>query len=583
VSAAETPTVWRRAAVYGSLWAASEIVVGSFLHNLRIPFAGSLLAAFGVLVMTAGHRTCPERGLIWRSAVVCALMKSLSPSAVILGPMIGIAMEGVLLEACVRATGGRAVGYLAGGAMAVTWALVQRVLNALIAFGPDVVRLYVEAYGFASRALGVSRFGPFDLIAVLVVVECAIGIGAAALGLRVAGRATAASAGAAPPQAPDNRAPLAPIEADGAWSLPRLGAASGGLLAGMIVLTLLPLWAGAMYVAVYAAAVLRTYPRAASRIRRLSLWVELTVVMLLAGLLLGGARGGAAGLTNGLAAGAAMVLRAVLVLFGFSAVSVELRNPRILSWVERRRLRGLSDALGVAFSTLPVFTATIARPGAMWRRPGRLASVLIAQANATVRGVSGGGPRRRVFVLTGDTGSGKSTIARGVVDDLRTRGIRVAGILAPGLLENGRRTGFDILNLATGESAELAREHANPNGPHPQWSRFAFSPAGLALGEKALGQDAGAADIVVIDEVGPFELAGGGWASALDSLAHQSGRVMLLVVRRSVVDAVTRRWGSADTVIWDVAETSGTTIVNALAVAASEGRSFAGSRDPTSS
>ena len=94
MTAGQAPTVWRRAAIYGSLWAASEIVVGSFLHNLRIPFAGSLLAAFGVLVMTAGHRAHPERGLIWRSAVVCALMKSISPSAVILGPMVGIAMEG---------------------------------------------------------------------------------------------------------------------------------------------------------------------------------------------------------------------------------------------------------------------------------------------------------------------------------------------------------------------------------------------------------------------------------------------------------------------------------------------------------
>jgi hypothetical protein len=113
------PAVWSRAAVYGSLWAASEIVVGSFLHNLRIPFAGSLLAAFGVLVMTAGHRACPERGLIWRSALICALMKSISPSAVILGPMIGIAMEGALLEACVRLSGGRAAGYVVGGALAV--------------------------------------------------------------------------------------------------------------------------------------------------------------------------------------------------------------------------------------------------------------------------------------------------------------------------------------------------------------------------------------------------------------------------------------------------------------------------------
>jgi hypothetical protein len=151
--------VWQRAAVYGSLWAAVEIVVGSFLHNLRIPFAGTILSAFGVTVMTAGHRAFPQRGLIWRAALICALMKSISPSVIILGPMISIAMEGVLLETSVRLFGGHAVGYFIGGALAVSWSLAQRILNAVITFGPDVVRLYVETYDFASRSLGVSRFG----------------------------------------------------------------------------------------------------------------------------------------------------------------------------------------------------------------------------------------------------------------------------------------------------------------------------------------------------------------------------------------------------------------------------------------
>jgi nucleoside-triphosphatase THEP1 len=557
--------VWRRAAVYGSLWAASEIVVGSFLHNLRIPFAGSLLAAFGVLVMTAGHRACPERGLIWRAAVVCALMKSISPSAVILGPMIGIAMEGVLLEACVRLTGGHAIGYLCGGALAVAWALVQRVLNALVAFGPDVVRLYVEAYAYASRALGISSVGPFDLVAALLAAECTIGASAAALGLRAARRANAPGRDGLPPQPSAGPVPAAPIEAEGAWSLPRLAMASAGLLTGMAVVSLLPLWAGLAWVALYAAAVLRVYPRAAARIRRPSLWIELAVVMLLAGLLLGGARGGTAGMADGLLSGGAMVLRAVLVLFGFTAVSVELRNPRILGWVERRRLRGLSDALGVAFGTLPAFTAALVGPGVMWRHPGRLAAELIAQANAIASAAHDAGRLASVFILAGHTGSGKTTLAGEVVEGLRARGLRVGGILAPGLLEDGRRTGFDIANLTTGESARLAREHGAEARLHPQWSRFAFSPDGLALGQRALGPDARTADIILVDEVGPFELAGGGWAPSLDRLVGEHAGPLLLVVRASIVDAVRRRWGSGGTVVWDAAATPADEIVATIA------------------
>jgi repressor LexA len=56
-----------------------------------------------------------------------------------------------------------------------------------------VVRLYVETYGFAARTLGISGFGPFDLIATLVALECAFGVAAAAVGLPLVGKVAAGS------------------------------------------------------------------------------------------------------------------------------------------------------------------------------------------------------------------------------------------------------------------------------------------------------------------------------------------------------------------------------------------------------
>ena len=545
--------VWQRAAVYGSLWAAVEIVVGSFLHNLRVPLAGSVLAATGVMVMTAGHRAFPERGLIWRAALVCALMKSVSPSAVILGPMIGILMEGVLLEAMVRLFRGRAAGYLIGGALAVSWAMAQRMLNAVISFGTDVVRLYVDAYSYASRSLGVSSFGPFDLIATLVGLEMVAGLSAAALGLRIGRGARAAAPSLPPPGTPASWFPGPPITAEGNWSIPRLVLVAAALLLGMAGLGSVPWWAGVLYVAAFAAFALRTYPRALARIRRASLWIEMAAVMLLAGLVFGGVRHGLSGLLDGVAAGAAMVLRATLVLFGFTAISVELRNPVILSRVERHRLVGLSDALGVAFGTLPAFTSALTGGRGLWRRPSLLAANMLQIANHLVLAGTDRHTAGPLAIVTGATGSGKTTLTLAVVERLRARGVRVAGILAPGFLAEGRRTGFDIVNLATGEREPLAREEEHVAGPHPRWSRFAFSPAGLALGHKALGEDRRGADVVVVDEVGPFELSGGGWADALDALVATSSGAMLLVVREAVVEAVKAKWGSAEAAVFDVA------------------------------
>ncbi|HSP92165.1 MAG TPA: hypothetical protein VLN08_14720, partial [Vicinamibacterales bacterium] len=63
---------------------------------------------------------------------------------------------------------------------------------------------------------------------------------------------------------------------------------------------------------------------------------------------------------------------------------------------------------------------------------------------------------------------------------------------------------------------------------------------------------------------GPFELAGGGWAQALDRLAGEHEGPVLLVVRASIVDAVRRRWGAAGTIVWDAAATPADEIVDAV-------------------
>lgn len=52
-------------------------------------------------------------------------MKSISPSAIILGPMLGIFMEAVIIELVVWLVGRHMVGYILAGALAVVWTLMQ--------------------------------------------------------------------------------------------------------------------------------------------------------------------------------------------------------------------------------------------------------------------------------------------------------------------------------------------------------------------------------------------------------------------------------------------------------------------------
>lgn len=137
-------SVWLKAAVAGGLWASVEIIIGSFFHNLQIPFAGPILAANGTILMIAFYQVWQQKGLIWRAGLICALMKSVSPSAIILGPMIGILSEALIIETAIRLMGNNLVALSIGGALSVSTAFIHKVVGLLILYGLNIVKIYVN-------------------------------------------------------------------------------------------------------------------------------------------------------------------------------------------------------------------------------------------------------------------------------------------------------------------------------------------------------------------------------------------------------------------------------------------------------
>jgi nucleoside-triphosphatase THEP1 len=211
----------------------------------------------------------------------------------------------------------------------------------------------------------------------------------------------------------------------------------------------------------------------------------------------------------------------------------------------------LSDALGLAFGALPAFTALLADQRTFWRKPVSTLGRMLQMADTFYVPRFAGG--RSVVILTGGTGSGKTTRAGEVVDVLRRRGFEVGGILARGLLRDARRSGFDLVDLCTGHTMPWCREQDVDAHAEQRWGRFEFTREGLQFGCAALTVGSRPADVMVLDEVGPLELAGGGWADSLDLLVERFGGPILLVARLAVVDAVKTRWGSASTPVCDVA------------------------------
>jgi hypothetical protein len=68
---------------------------GCFLHNARVPMAGSMIAFTGTILLIGFYQLWRQKGLIIRAGLITAIMKSVSPSAFIIGPMTGIMLEAV--------------------------------------------------------------------------------------------------------------------------------------------------------------------------------------------------------------------------------------------------------------------------------------------------------------------------------------------------------------------------------------------------------------------------------------------------------------------------------------------------------
>jgi nucleoside-triphosphatase THEP1 len=562
---APLPDLWLKAAVAGSLWASIEIIAGSFLHNLRVPLAGSLLAATGAGLLTGAHQIWPERGLLWRAGLICALMKSISPTAVVLGPMIGILAESLLLEGATRVFGRTPLGYAIGGALAVSWTLAQKVASFLITFGGNIVALYVRLVEFAARSLRLPFLGPEEVLGALLAIDVVLGAAVALAAMRAGRRVARGQVALRAPAAREDSAWRGfKLDAAQKFSLPLLGADVAGVAAGLLLLERYPLWAAVLWVAAFSVWVGGRYRGALRRFRRARLWMELGALMLLSGLLLGAGRNGGRWTWGGLGEGLEMIVRAWLIIAGFAAVSIELRNPRLIEWFTRRRMRAFSDALSIAFEALPAFAGALGQQRQFTRRPLAALTELLGQADAWLRAYQ----RKvspRVVLLAGGAGQGKTTVAAETAARLRESGLVVGGVLAHGFWRDGERWGFDVEDLLDGRRQPLCRRDAPPQevsaGP------FHFLPAGLEFGRAALSLErlrAAGAAVVIVDEVGPLELSASGWADSLEALVAGWPGPMLWVVRRGLVSEVASRWLPAPPAIVDLEATDAAALARRL-------------------
>jgi nucleoside-triphosphatase len=111
---------------------------------------------------------------------------------------------------------------------------------------------------------------------------------------------------------------------------------------------------------------------------------------------------------------------------------------------------------------------------------------------------------KRVLLLTGSSGVGKTLVLTKVVNILKEKGYRVGGMISQEVREGGVRVGFEISDLTSEKRGWLAHVKQR-NGP--QVGKYRVNLEDLEnIGAQAITVAVENCDVVAIDEIGPMEL-----------------------------------------------------------------------------
>ena len=153
-------------------------------------------------------------------------------------------------------------------------------------------------------------------------------------------------------------------------------------------------------------------------------------------------------------------------------------------------------------------------------------------------------------ILSAAKGGGKTSFLLQWVEHLQRQGRFVGGIAQPAVFEHGLRIGYDLLDLHSGNSRPLARLTDRPSATV---GIFRFDEQALEEGRKSIVKaTSGEFDVVALDEIGPLEFRGGGWAQAIDLALERSidSHDLIVVVRPKLLHQLPERFPSP---LWESA------------------------------
>ncbi|HRS53392.1 MAG TPA: nucleoside-triphosphatase [Bacteroidales bacterium] len=555
--------VWLKASVLGCLWASSEIVIGSFLHNIKVPFSGIILTFIGIVLMTSVSKIWPIKGLIWRSGLICALMKAISPSAIIIGPMIAILAQALLMNISIYTFKKTLLGSLIGGMLAMSWNLFQLLASYIIIYGTKMIELYVKLSHLTEKIIGYHNNNYWAPILTLLFIYMIIGMLAAIIGYIIGNNIIKSPVTIKRLNVKQVEKIKTPFNKTNNYFKHSISWLIINFILLILILTLIT-YTNTLYWMIIGTLIIATwalrYKNSLKKLTKPSFWLAFIIITMLSALLFSQMGNTLQkNITLGLIAGLQMNFRAIIMIIGFSAISTELGNKKIRNFfIQKSSSKQLAMSLEVAFDTLPQIIANLPKLTEIFKKPLTILHQLVAQADFWLEQINLKYIAKNNFIILieGSKGEGKTSLINDIIYELQNKNTKIGGILAPAIYNNKHKhCGYDIIDLKSKNRKELAKEKPFKENT-PFVGNYYFNETAIAFGKEVLlPENLQDVDIIIIDEVGPWELENQGWAKNINLIIKQSNLPMIWAVRRGITQKIIDKRSLEKTIIFDVTKT----------------------------
>jgi nucleoside-triphosphatase THEP1 len=147
----------------------------------------------------------------------------------------------------------------------------------------------------------------------------------------------------------------------------------------------------------------------------------------------------------------------------------------------------------------------------------------------------------KFFIISGDRGSGKTTLAEKFISILQQNGIKVGGIITRSAPTEryAMKDAYDAVDILTGEQYPLLTTEAGAERTK-SFGRFILHADTFSWAASRIEEAIDTCGALIIDELGPLEVKREGYYHIAKKVVSRYKGLILFIVRSGLVDQITK-------------------------------------------